>query len=227
MSSRFASRAEAALAQPVPWPTLEIGGSENQTEESPELIDAQDRLGEALREAERLQARVRELELQVQSTAKENYARGFDSGRTDGYQAAADEQRVMLERMAESIAEMVGFRDKLRREAEADLIRLATTIARRILKKHVQVDPGVLDAVVSSALDKLGSTEVLKVLVHPRQAEAVRARLAVLGLAAPVEGAPSLPEGALRIETGRGELDASLDLQQQEMENAIAARVGR
>ena len=55
------------------------------------------------------------------------------------------------------------------RRAEADTVRLAIEIARRVLHRELSVDPSALEALIKAALEKLQAQEIYRVRVHPDQ----------------------------------------------------------
>src|SRR5215831_16562488 len=69
--------------------------------------------------------RAAELEKQWQEKVRQARAAGVAEGEAAGRNRAAAELQPVLERLSHTIAEISGLRGRLRREAEADTIRLA------------------------------------------------------------------------------------------------------
>jgi flagellar assembly protein FliH len=168
-----------------------------------------------------------EREGQLEQRLHEAHAAGVREGEAAGKGRAAAEFQPVIERLARSIEETAGLRARLRREAEADLVRLALAIARRILRRELSIDPDALHGLVLAALDKLQSQEICRVRVHPAQASLVSACLQQVRSASPVEviADPSSEPGAVIFETDRGSLDASLESQLKEIERGLADRL--
>ena len=78
---------------------------------------------------------VNELALQTENRIREAHAAGFREGEAAARNQAASEVRMLVERLSRSIEELARMRDRLRREAEADLVKLSLAIARRILRR--------------------------------------------------------------------------------------------
>ena len=106
--------------------------------------------------------------------------------------------------------------------------KLALAIARRVLRRELAVDPDALESLLLGALEKLRGQEISRVRVHPSHADADR-RL-------PSEGVPRRgdrgdpgsggePPGTAIFETERGNLDASIESQLQEIERGLADRL--
>ena len=163
------------------------------------------------------------LERQAEQREREAHAAGFREGEAAGKRSAAAELEPALERLARSIQEMAGLRSAMRREAEADMLRLALEIARRVLHRELAVDPSALEALVHAALEKLQNQEVYRVRVHPSHEKTVKACLeqSGRGQSITVIGDPVQREGGAVFEIGRGSLDASVETQLAEIERGL------
>jgi len=158
---------------------------------------------------------------------QEAHAAGVREGEAAGRSRAAAEMQPVIERLSRTIQEIAGLRAQLRREAEADLLRLATAIARRILRREIAMDPDAMHGLVLGALEKLQSQEITRVRVHPAHASLVSACLRQMAAGSPVEVLPdpSREPGAVIFETARGNLDASVESQLREIERGLADRL--
>jgi flagellar assembly protein FliH len=164
------------------------------------------------------------LERQGEQRAREARAAGFREGEAAGKKCAAAELEPVLDRLARSIQEMAGLRGQMRREAEADMLRLALEIARRVLRREMAVDPDAIRGLVIAALEKLEGQEISRVKVHPSHAALVGDLLRKRGTGPPVEviADRSLEPGSAIFSTERGNLDASVDAQLSEIERGLA-----
>jgi flagellar assembly protein FliH len=173
------------------------------------------------------------LERQWQEKVQEARAAGLREGEAAGRSRAAAEMQPVIERLGRTIEEIAGLRTRLRREAEADTVKLALAIARRVLRREMAVDPEALHGLVLAALEKLELQEVSRVRLHPSQAAAVSAWLRQAGLGTGsgaslevVEDGACAP-GTAVFETARGNLDASVESQLQEIERGLADSLRR
>jgi flagellar assembly protein FliH len=173
--------------------------------------------------------RIAEVRQQCEQRIAEGRAAALREGEAAGRNRAAAEMKPVMERLARSIEDIAQFRPRLRREAEADMVRLSLAIAHRILRRELSVDPGAMHGLVLGALEKLQSQEIHRVRVHPSHVGQVGAclREAVPGTNVEVIGDPSREPGAAIFETTRGNLDASIDCQLQEIERGLADRLNR
>lgn len=175
------------------------------------------------------QARMAELERQWRSRLEE----ACEQTRRDAAAAAEARLRAEIERLqqqtAQALAELIPLRDRMRREAEQDLVRLSIEIARRILRREVSVDPEACLGIVKAALDKLDSRELHRIRCSAADATALSQALRRHGLPQQVEITPdpALPRGAVILDTLRGVLDASIETQLAEIERGFADLVER
>jgi flagellar assembly protein FliH len=158
---------------------------------------------------------------------REAYQRGFSEGRTVGRDQAAAELQPVLDRLSRTLAELSNLRAKIRKEAEADLLKLAIGIARRVLHRELTLDPGSIEGLIRVAMEKLESRELCRVRVHPDQEPTLRSLMSRFGGVAKVELAPdpALRIGDVLFETPHGTLDASIEAQLQEIDRGFADRL--
>jgi flagellar assembly protein FliH len=191
---------------------------------APSAAQATPSVAEVAAEAE---ARISQLERQYQQKVRESHAAGQREGETAGRNRAAAELQPVLERLASSIQEIANLRARLRREAEADVVQLALAIARRVVRRELSADPDALRGLVLAALEKLQGQEISFVKVHPSHVALVTACLqrATSGGQVDVIPDPSSQPGSVIFETKRGNLDASVDSQLQEIERGLTDRL--
>ncbi|HEY1496165.1 MAG TPA: FliH/SctL family protein [Candidatus Solibacter sp.] len=171
--------------------------------------------------------RLAQLEQQSEQRARESYAAGLREGEAAARGRSAAEIQKTIERLSRSIDEIAGLRPRLRAEAEADLIRLSLAIARRVLRRELAIDPEALHGLVLGALEKLQGQEIARVRVHPSHASLISACLREKrdGAALEVVPDPTREIGDVIFETQRGNLDASVESQLQEIERGLADRL--
>jgi flagellar assembly protein FliH len=182
---------------------------------------------ETTREEPESSARLDLSEQQCEERVRQARAAGMREGEAAGRQAAGLELQPVIARLARSIEELATMRPRLRREAEADVVKLSLAVARRVLRRELAVDPDALHGLVVAALEKLQSQEISRVKVHPSHAALVTACLqqAISGAAVEVIPHASFEPGAIIFETQRGNLDASVDSQLQEIERGLTDRL--
>jgi len=173
-------------------------------------------------EVSALTQRIAQLERSIAEAEAAAYARGRREADAEAHQRFSGAMQNTAERLAQSVKQLADVRPRLCKEAEADLLRLALAIAQRILHRELNIDPTALEALVKLSLDRLGRQEQIRVRVHPPLADSVRAMLAKLS-ARPIDVAPdsALEAGGIVFETARGQLDASIHSQLNEIERGL------
>ena len=208
MSSRVLPPDDARTIAPLLWPSV-----------SPELRNP--RVPEA---APAPPVDLPAVEREWTARVAEARAAGFAEGEAAGRGRASAELRPVLERLARAIDDLATLRPRLRREAEADMVKLALAIARRVIRRELAVDPEALRGLALAALEKLDAQEISRVRVHASQVAAIAALLGERPGGPPIEVAAdsSGDPGTAVFETSRGNLDASVESQLSEIERGLA-----
>jgi flagellar assembly protein FliH len=170
-----------------------------------------------------------QLQKQCEQKVREAHAAGQREGEASGRSRAGADLQPAIDRLARAVEEIGGMRGRLRVEAEADMVKLAMAIARRVLRRELAIDPDALHGLVLGALEKLHGQEICRVRVHPSHAGLVSNSLRQNSASAHVEvvADPSRELGAVIFETQRGNLDASVESQLKEIERGLADRLRR
>jgi flagellar assembly protein FliH len=157
------------------------------------------------------------------------YQQGFQDGQKALQQELGGQLDAMAARLARTIEELSGLRQRYRHEAEADVIELAMAIARRILHRELTVAPDALLGLLKAALEKKEVREVHRVRVRPEDAPLVQQHLDKMGLPQRVEliADPGLERGSAILDSSRGALDVSVETQLAEIERGFADLVRR
>jgi flagellar assembly protein FliH len=212
-SSRILRKDELGRVSPVKW--------HEESLLSPRILPSR-----AVAESPALAA---EREIEGEPAEREAYHKGFAEGKTVGRDQAAAELQVLIDRLTRSLGELSALRQRIRKEAESDLIKLAIAVARRVLHRELTLDPESIGGLIRVALEKLDARELCRVRVHPDQEEAVRSSLARSSGSQQVEVVPDpvLQCGDVLFETPQGALDASIETQLREIERGFADRLKR
>ncbi|HUB83152.1 MAG TPA: FliH/SctL family protein [Bryobacteraceae bacterium] len=209
---------DAANVQPVAWrrgPAVATAAAQPVPANAPDDI-------------QHLRARVTELHAAAEQQARQAYEAGVRSGETAARKALEAEVRAVVDRLAATVADVSGARAEVIQRAEADTVRLAIEIARRVLHRELTVDANALLALTRAALQKLQSQEIHRVRVHPDQEAVVRASLQESGRGHGIEiiADPAQPPGGILFDIGRGALDASVGTQLDEIVRGLTDRLG-
>ncbi len=182
--------------------------------------------GDGAAEIGRLKARVAELEQGLARQVTEARQAGAREAEAAGAQRAEAAVKPVLDRMARSVQELAALRPRLQKEFEEDAVKLSLAIARRVLRREMNVDSSAMCGLVQAAFERMGRSEIVRVIVHPDQAGAIREQLGQLSsrkIEVAADG--SREKGTLIFETTRGALDGSVDSQLREIELGFADRL--
>ena len=166
----------------------------------------------------------------------EGYASGLETGRAEGReQAAAGAMTEYRERLAKieqawtgALSEFESSREDLVQGALRDIVRLATTIAERVTKRIIKLDPNVVEGQLAAVLAVIVRPTELVIRVHPEDRPGVTRALPALMAAMPairhveIVDDPRVERGGCIAttrasadsgEAGGGEIDASISTQ--------------
>lgn len=222
MPTKVLSGAAAGPAEPVVWRQVgtEDAGSDNAARK--DYAEASSK-----GEVEVLQARLAQIERDAPLREQQVYSSGYHKGEVAGMEQAKAVLDPVAEQLARTAADLAQTRRKLRRDAEDDVVKLSLAIARRILHRELSIDPEAILGVVKAALDKLEGREIDRLRVNPEDAEIVRRHMERAGAPQRFEIVPDarLGRGCAVFETSRGNMDASVDTQLEEIQRGLVDRI--
>jgi flagellar assembly protein FliH len=228
MLSKLLRRSALVTVSPAPWrPASSPSAPGRSTPEKRALEKKVADVGEVEGSVLRLKARIVELESILEKCANESRETGHREGVAFGRSQAAAEVKPVIEKLAQSIQNISELRPKLRLQAEADIVKLALAIARRVVNRELNTDPEAVVGLVKVALGKLRIQEVTRVRVHPNHLGIIKEMLSHWGGsgALEIEGDAGVGLGGILFDTARGEFDASIDVQLNEIERGLTDRL--
>ncbi len=221
MSSRVHQGGSPAEIEPIEWKLAPAGGARRSAnlytgggkEEREDPSAAGDEDG----------TQAAGLQREIAARVEESYRRGFQEAQSAAERQAVAEAQGAGVRLAQAIADLATFRPRLRRETEGELVSLAMAVAKRILRREIQMDPEALLGLIKAGLEKVNRADLLRVRIHPDFSGIVENHLNKnsSGTAVTVTADASLERGAAVFETVRGRVDASIDAQLQEIERGF------
>jgi len=133
---------------------------------------------------------------------------GAEIGSAQARDAEAESLGVLLEGWSGALGGFEEQREQLMREARTDVIKLAAEIARRVVRRAVDIDPRVVEAQMDAVLGAIARPTRLVVRVHPDDMNcAERALPAMLGRFELCKHAELVADAAI----GRGSVVASTE----------------
>ena len=98
---------------------------------------------------------------------RDAFAKGYEQGERSGMEAGGHRAEAMLRRMTSTLEELGTLRQQMIQQAERQMVQLALTIAKRILRREVTLDPDLTAAMARVALDRLGESSGATIRLHP------------------------------------------------------------
>ncbi len=187
--------------------------------------DADQLLAAAQAEAEQLkvqvtaQARIEGLAQGKKEGLAQGRAEGTKAGKAEAFDAEKTTIVELMETLKSTIASLEQVQNGAADRAEAEVLPLALTIARKVTKRMGALDPRVVEANAREAIRLVLSRHDVRVAIHPSQKqlmEEIAQRLQVdwpqLERVTVLEDANITP-GGCRVTMAGGEIDAELDTQ--------------
>ncbi len=220
MASKIHRAGEEQSCQPFQWRRAGAALPADLREDvpPPALANVRARPNDAAAEEDRARAEER-----FRAEAEQIRRRAFEEGKAAGRQEARAELEGLMRQLTQSIEMLAGMKPRLRQEAERDVVSLSLSIARRILRREMQVDREAVLGLVKAAFEQTSLREVTVVRAHSSHADQIRGYLAGLGAPQSIEVRvdASLEPGGVIVETTRGALDASLETQLDEIGHGL------
>jgi flagellar assembly protein FliH len=164
-----------------------------------------------------------EMKVRAGEQAKQSYDGGFRAGETAARQRLEAEFRGVIDKLGAAVYQVAETRAEIMRAAEADVVRLALEIAKRILHREISNDGSALESLIQAAVRKLQAQEIYRVRVHPDQENLLKTCLQQAGRSQgiAVVADPLQSKGGALFEIGGGTLDASVETQVREIERGL------
>ena len=158
---------------------------------------------------------------------------GYDAGRAEGLARVEEltaEKVAHVTRLAISAAV---DRRELLHNAEAEVVRLATRIARKVVQRELMTDPTIVHRLAEAALRHVAADGLVRLRVNPDDYEELGAYWARAHGAVEndrtyeVVADPAIGRGGVVIETRAGTIDAQLETQLDEIAQALGVEEER
>ena len=156
---------------------------------------------------------------------RDAFAKGYEQGERSGMEAGGRRAAAMLRRMTSTLEELGALRQQMIQQTERQMVQLALTIAKRILRREVTLDPDLTIAMARVALDRLGESSGATIRLHPEDYA-----IAVAGAKDEWESEQvtvisddKVSRGGCRIESAFGFIEASVEAQFEEIERVVLA----
>lgn len=175
-------------------------------------LEAKNILAKAHEQAAKL---LEDAQREKEAVLAENAARGYAEG---------------LDRWNDALAEAWKRRDDFLSRHEAELVKLAVAIAKKIIGHSVDIDSGAALQTVKEALKSVRSVRRVTVKVNPIDETTLREQVGTLKMLSSevsdfvIIGNPSIEVGGCIVESDLGIIDAQISTQLASIEKALMRR---
>jgi flagellar assembly protein FliH len=225
MSARVAVKRGPIAAEPISWPA----GHETSwpiPDQEEGVSDEPYPAAGTGRQNTQIAALNREL-AEVTGAADRRVEDAVGRARAEGEAAARkalnQQFEIEIARVARLMNELIAAGPKLRRRAEEDMVRLAVAIARRVLHREITIDSEALVGLVKAAFGRIDQREIIQIRTDSASMGAMQRITQALdpGCRINLIMDAALQPGSLILETSRGQLDASVDTQLDEIQRGF------
>lgn len=160
---------------------------------------------------------------ELQMKVDEVYRNGMEEGRRQAERGLAN----VFKSLREGVSALTGVRQRLLKESEEDLLKLAVMIARKIVQREIAQDPQVLASLIAAAVGGCAERDRVVVRLNPDDFAQVSANrqayLSGLGEDSQVTLTPDdgVGPGGCLVETVTGTVDARIESQIDEIYRAL------
>ena len=192
------------------------------------LKQAQETLAKARSEAEKIKRKAQQEGEKIKEKARiEGFAQGREQGLTEGKLKGEESYKSALAETWRVIEAIGNFYQNLKKANEAIMVKLALTMAERVVLHEVNHSPEAIIAAFKAAMDVLDNMHEVVLRAHPddiAQLESVRPEITSQSNGAAkvtITPDPGLAKGDLVVETESGLIDATLKKRLQAVAEAI------
>lgn len=175
-----------------------------------------------------------EIKNQALEEAKNLGQNAQETGYQDGWQKALAENEEERQRAVKEsqrlIEEASQERIKIIQSSEEVMVRLALSIAKKIVGKEIEQNPDIIISLVKEALELIGDADSVKILVHPQDFEMLmneRIRLVDPGTTSlNLQADALITSGGCLLESDVGVIDATMETRVANLKNALLEVAG-
>ena len=178
-----------------------------------------------------------EVEAARQAAEKEGYAlgeeRGIAAGEKSGLQEITLEWQNIMQEAETLVNELQTSRMGILKASEEEMVRLVIAMARKVIKVECLSNPEIILHNIDAALNKISGADKIvmrinlkdKAMSEAHKSEFINRLSGISELSIVEDG--SLTPGGIKIETGVGTVDATIETQAEELERALMRTLKR
>ncbi len=156
---------------------------------------------------------------EIEEIGRESFVKGFAAGEESGRNLEKKATEASCQILSHLMEELRDLKEVLLRSAEADILKIAIAISRRVVREELSLNPEIVMRYIREAIKKIGHAETVTIRINPQQLERLsQERSKIFDL---IEGAKwlrfepdmKLAVGECILETPDRMLDARIDSQ--------------
>jgi flagellar assembly protein FliH len=176
-----------------------------------------------------IQERLLDAERRAQEIEREAYEQGYAQGLKDGTEFGRKSMLVTQEQMGNLLSELQTLPAQVLQDYRNWLVASCMAVSKHVIQKELRTRPQVLLRLIQTFLAEVEATQSLTLTLHPKDLEMLTRHA---DFAVPAEGGerpfvvktdPQLERGGCRIESDIQLIDAGLDAQLAQIEQAFKA----
>lgn len=110
---------------------------------------------------------IREIDHSIEEIEREAYERGFEAGEKAGLAMGEEKARIILEKIENLFKELLGLRQRMISDLQADIIELATSLAKKIILQELKTAPETILNMTKEAIMKIERTGTITIKMNP------------------------------------------------------------
>lgn len=147
---------------------------------------------------------------------REAYELGFSTGEKAGFELGRKKAEVLFCGLSGVLEEIGSFRENIFEACEGEMVALSLAIAKKLIRREVEVAHEVVVECVKTALKALVSSGEVLIRINPKDLEVIKQHRAEIerytdaAKGMNIEADPTVERGGALIETNYGEVDATI-----------------
>jgi len=156
---------------------------------------------------------------QAETIQRDAYHAGFEQGERAGEKLAAQKIEPVIQAFQTLLESVAQDRTRLIEEYHQELIKVAFTIATRVLHRTIEIAPESVGDVVDAALEKAGRAQQVTLQLSPHDRQLVEQQMRQRRgenwppASITIQEEESLGRGGCRLSTEIGDIDATIEMQ--------------
>jgi flagellar assembly protein FliH len=155
------------------------------------------------------------------------YQAGFAQGEQAGTALAEQKMEPVIRNLTKVIASAADQEERILREREEELVRVAFVIARKVLHRELLLDESVVLSVVREALTKARRASTIALRVSPQDFRFLEGHMEQMKSLVDtetqiqIEPDPKVSRGGCRLSSNMGEIDSTLETMFENLEGYV------